>query len=913
MANYQVRGARLSFAASGADGAQAIPRVIGLEGGGFAVTWLGADNQRTEFDGDLYAQLFDANLTATSAQPLRLITDTGPAPSFPVNQAITNLQGGGFALFSNDNARQAGTGPVTEAALRLYDANGAALSSPIYVGASTLLGTTITTLSDGRLVAGWIDTNGALRAQYFTAQGGPIGASFELARPAGEVAARPDFAALGSGGWVATFVGQSSQAATALFYDAAGNVIANRVVATNLAAIEGVQTFELADDRVILVWSKQRSGQPLETRAQIYSLEGTKVGAEIAVSNTASSVVSVTGLADGGFVIATEGGSSARIDVQVYDSIGQQNGSSFGLTDAFGPSVSALQDGGFVLTWQNSVTRQFNAQAYQAFAVGDLTKNGTAANDTLAGAEGNDQLMGFAGNDQLYGSVGDDQIFGGDGNDLLDGGDGNDSAFGGAGEDVISGGSGRTIAEGGAGADRFVLAYASSPAGVSSYLGGDGVDTLDMSRITTAILFQTTTNRVIAGGNFIGEVETFIAGSGADRFDMSNFVFETRLEGGGGDDRFIGSFNAAEIMLGGEGTDSFDTVNGFDQAYGENGADSFLVNARYGGAPTTGIVDGGAGVDTVQLSVGFTVDLAAGTAQAGDSTFSLIGIEVVLAAAFAGFNSTFRGTSQNDNLVLNPIYSDTTAGVTFFGREGDDVLSGGLGDDNLFGGTGNDIIRGGSGVTIAEGNEGNDLFIVTSVRSNGVLSSYTGGDGIDSLDLSAISTALTFDTNTPFANTVAVGDIFAGSIEAFTGGSANDTLDFTSFTFGTGLYGSGGDDLIRGGSNIDRLEGGDGTDTIFGNGGADFLRGEGGADSLFGGNGADTFIFDLGGGTDTVGDFSLAGDIIDVTSFDFNSASQILAWGQQTGPHSTFFLPTGETIVLLNTSLTQLNANHFII
>lgn len=56
-----------------------------------------------------------------------------------------------------------------------------------------------------------------------------------------------------------------------------------------------------------------------------------------------------------------------------------------------------------------------------------------------------------------------------------------------------------------------------------------------------------------------------------------------------------------------------------------------------------------------------TADLAAGTASAGNSIFSLAGIEVVLAAAFAGHSSIFYGTEQNDTLLVM-IYPDASAG-----------------------------------------------------------------------------------------------------------------------------------------------------------------------------------------------------------------------------------------------------------
>lgn len=77
------------------------------------------------------------------------------------------------------------------------------------------------------------------------------------------------------------------------------------------------------------------------------------------------------------------------------------------------------------------------------------------------------------------------------------------------------------------------------------------------------------------------------------------------------------------------------------------------------------------------------------------------------------------------------------------------------------------------------------------------------------------------------------------------GGSGNDTL-----------YGGGFHDVIRGDS---------GDDTIYGGEGNDHLSGGSGNDSLTGGVGSDTFLFSANTGNDTVEDFDLASDVIDLS------------------------------------------------
>jgi Ca2+-binding RTX toxin-like protein len=95
-----------------------------------------------------------------------------------------------------------------------------------------------------------------------------------------------------------------------------------------------------------------------------------------------------------------------------------------------------------------------------------LTRQGTAAADSLSGELGGDRLSGLGGNDNISGDGGNDTLDGGIGNDSLYGGGGLDSLIGGAGNDLISGmdgndklygGAGRDTLFGGAGQDAFAL------------------------------------------------------------------------------------------------------------------------------------------------------------------------------------------------------------------------------------------------------------------------------------------------------------------------------------------------------------------------------------------------------------------------------------------------------------------------
>lgn len=143
---------------------------------------------------------------------------------------------------------------------------------------------------------------------------------------------------------------------------------------------------------------------------------------------------------------------------------------------------------------------------------------------------------------------------------------------------------------------------------------------------------------------------------------------------------------------------------------------------------------------------------------------------------------------------------------------GDDVISFtgfGLIDNEANGGFGDDTITMGNGDDIAWGDYGDDLLI-----------GHTGND---------------------FLNGGAHNDEIRG-------GYGNDTLK-----------GASGDDLLNGSAGDDTLSGGNGADTI---------RGGHGADELSGGDQADTFSWKDGDdGLDTLIDFELGFDIIDVDDF----------------------------------------------
>ncbi len=199
------------------------------------------------------------------------------------------------------------------------------------------------------------------------------------------------------------------------------------------------------------------------------------------------------------------------------------------------------------------------------------------------------------------------------------------------------------------------------------------------------------------------------------------------------------------------------------------------------------------------------------------------------------------GGADNDTIVAGKGNDSVDGGSgddQISGNSGHDVLLGGAGNDTLSGESGDDTLTGGDGRDSVSGGSGNDL--VFADLGDDVLD---GGSGFDTLDFSAAQNGVIVDLSAKSAS--GLGSDVVTSFEAVTGSAFDDSL--------------------KGDKNANVLDGGDGSDVI---------RGLGGADTLTGGNGADTFLWGsikdvvssgVHQGRDTITDFQIGTDVLDVT------------------------------------------------
>jgi Ca2+-binding RTX toxin-like protein len=192
--------------------------------------------------------------------------------------------------------------------------------------------------------------------------------------------------------------------------------------------------------------------------------------------------------------------------------------------------------------------------------------------------------------------------------------------------------------------------------------------------------------------------------------------------------------------------------------------------------------------------------------------------------------------------------------ATLEGGAYDDVLFGSRFDDFIHAQGGDDVVFGGKGDDSLFGDDGNDLLL--------------GEKGKDALS----------------------------------GGNGADIL-----------YGEHGADTLNGDAGDDVLLGGDGKDTLSGGEGNDTLVGSAGADTLSGGAGDDVFVFNGGGGSDVVLDFTPGEDILQISSGingqDIQSPDDLASRVTQVGNDTVVDLGHGDSVTLVNTSSDDVQAH----
>jgi Ca2+-binding RTX toxin-like protein len=198
------------------------------------------------------------------------------------------------------------------------------------------------------------------------------------------------------------------------------------------------------------------------------------------------------------------------------------------------------------------------------------------------------------------------------------------------------------------------------------------------------------------------------------------------------------------------------------------------------GTPGADVLIGTAGADNI---IGFAGDDVL-IGEAGDDVVS------------AGEGSDFADAGEGADTVFLGGGDDHG-----FGGAGNDALYGEAGDDRVFGEAGDDRLEGGAGRDTVVGGAGDDLIVAAVGDGDDTYhgDDLDGGDGVDTLDMSAISASIAVD----------LGSGLLGRGSAVSVESGTDTL------WGIENVAAGsGDDTITASAAVNVMEGGDGEDVF---------------------------------------------------------------------------------------------------
>jgi Ca2+-binding RTX toxin-like protein len=487
----------------------------------------------------------------------------------------------------------------------------------------------------------------------------------------------------------------------------------------------------------------------------------------------------------------------------------------------------------------------------------------TFTSSSTAGAS----VTGGAGNDVLAGGTGADTLVGDAGADALTGNAGIDSLSGGAGADTLTGGDGADNLTGGDGADRFVFASndttATTPVVVSTLSASDtisdfvsGTDKISITGAYAPVAFLGNYPNIQAAlaaqnnGDAIAYRAAFVTG------ENSLYVFQNtngtlhvndtviKLTG-------VTAIAAGDLLLGSQATGNAVTLSAASAVVRTTGtvtgaaATTAGTNTPVDSANTTdnndtitstvaratgSTIDGGAGSDTLALSIGAATT---GTISAANMA-AITNIETITLANRANTvadSADYNISISRENVANNSVLTVTSshsgvaadgslratgatisasditgnrasgvavanARVSITGGSAHDVITGGDFNDTLVGGAGNDSLNGGAGVDNVSGGDGNDQITVGA--NDGTVAETLSGAG-GAADVLLVTGAVT-------------ADFAAASVTGFETLTANNAVanqvvkltatQFAQFTSIDMLGGTGDDIQLRNNSGV---------------------------------------------------------------------------------------------------------------
>lgn len=494
-----------------------------------------------------------------------------------------------------------------------------------------------------------------------------------------------------------------------------------------------------------------------------------------------------------------------------------------------------------------------------------LTGGASANTISASGFMGTTWISGEGGNDSLTGGLGADSIWGGADNDSLVGSGGNDTLFGGKGDNRNSGGDGNDLyvidAESGF---NQIVEWAAE--GIDTVDAGEMTDSLKAT-IGTAVAPGQVSGISSGPGIEVsnGQIENLILGSGDDSLSITDGVDTgMRLSAGDGQDTLdYGKWTTAvSVNLGTGSAVAFTSVEGIENVYGGAGNDTLI------GGDGANVIKGNAGNDSVSGSAGddrLSGDIGNDTLNggAGDDTLGGGGNANTLSGGLGNDTYVYDDLAFADTLAELAVPGVDTVDfsqikgvgnrVTFTFMAGVDTVSI---VTTTPAGTVSAQLR--SAMETWVGGTQSDRFVM----GNGIVNAglLNGGStpasdlaSANVLDYSAYLSPVAIDYGNVTGEGLigqATGTVGVINLMHVIGGQAADR--FVSGDLAVWFEGGAGSDNLSGGAASDALEGGDGDDSLDGGGSADTLGGGAGNDVYRVDHVRDQVIESLGGGHDQI-------------------------------------------------------------
>ena len=448
----------------------------------------------------------------------------------------------------------------------------------------------------------------------------------------------------------------------------------------------------------------------------------------------------------------------------------------------------------------------------------ETTDTSNGGGDTIECGSGDDIAIGGPVDDDISGNSGANVILGDHGKVVLD--DGTSDAHtiyttnpGTGGSDTLKGGDNADILIGGYGADTI-----NGDAGDDVILGDSG----KVIRSSTNVV-----QRILSTDTDAGCADTIHGGEDNDI-----------LIGGAGNDTINGN-SGSDVILGDSGV----VVREDPDAADDN--DIFTTSSTVGGADT---ISGGTGADIILGEFG------------DDDITGDAGNDIVIGDS--GCITRGSGDAVERIETTNP---QDGGDDTIYGKDGLDILIGGVGADTINGGDNPDVILGDNGVVVRndpDAEDDNDIYTTDpGIGGNDILNGreakdiLIGGPGEDKLTGEA-------------GQDILVGD------HACIKRDNSDVVERIATDFN--YTGDGGDDTIHGNEDADIIIGGVGSDNIYGHEGDDVILGDSGVVVSGDGSAEANDIYTTNpttGGSDNIN--SGAGDDIVLAGYE---ADGIIGW-----------------------------------